>query len=147
MFATQDFVNDKIIQVRCKGDGMSCTVCIVCGTKLFTHKINHHFLLCLQRVSGVTHNPRGHVKITEENCSEQHHFMFINRFISQTAQCTCPISHNVLFCNKNNALWDICLMHCGVCEVGLLSYSWSWIEMWNKSWTTEQLHPVVCNWL
>ena len=136
MFATQDFVNDKIIQVRWKGDGMSCTVCIVCETKLFIHKINHHFLLCLPRVSGVTHYLRGYVKITEENCSEQHHFMFINWLISQTAHCTCPISHNAPFCNRNGALWDICLMHCGVCEVGLLSYSRSRIEMWNKSWTT-----------
>ena len=45
-------------------------------------------------------------------------------------QCTSPVSHNAPFWNRNwsmcahfflqnGALWDICLMHCGVCEMVL----------------------------
>ena len=51
--------------------------------------------------------------------------------ISQISQCTGPISHNVPFCNRNvhvctfllqnSALWDICQMHCGIYEIGLIS--------------------------
>ena len=52
-----------------------------------------------------------------------------NRSISQIPQCTSPTSHNAPFCYRNvhmctfllqsGALWDICLMHCGICEMGL----------------------------
>ena len=45
-------------------------------------------------------------------------------------QCTSPISHNAPLCNKcahvltfllqTAAMWDICLMHYGICELGLL---------------------------
>ena len=53
-----------------------------------------------------------------------------NRPGAQIPQCTSPISHNAPFynrnvhtcahfCYKNGALWDICLMHCGICEMGL----------------------------
>ena len=52
------------------------------------------------------------------------------RPISQIPQCTISISHNAPFCNKNvhvctfllknSALLYICLMHCGICEMGLL---------------------------
>ena len=43
---------------------------------------------------------------------------------SHTPQCTCPISHIAPLCNRNvhtctfllqsGALWDTCLMHCGI---------------------------------
>ena len=57
-----------------------------------------------------------------------------NRAISQIPQCIRQISHNAPYCNapfcnrnvhtllQNGALWDICLMHCGVFEMGL--YNW-----------------------
>ena len=48
-------------------------------------------------------------------------FWLINRPIAQIPQCTKPISHNALFCNKNmlenDPLWVIGLMHCGICEM------------------------------
>ena len=47
-----------------------------------------------------------------------------NRSVLQIPQCTSPISHNAPFCNRNvhvctfllqnDALWDICLMHCHI---------------------------------
>ena len=54
-----------------------------------------------------------------------------NRPVAQIPQCTTAISHNAPFCNrnvhvcahfcyKNGALWDICVMHCVICEMGLL---------------------------
>ena len=33
---------------------------------------------------------------------------------------TSSINHNAPFCNRNGALRDICLMHCGIHDVGLL---------------------------
>ena len=56
-----------------------------------------------------------------------------NRPVAQISQCTSPIAHNAPFCYRkfahvcmfllqNGALWDIiCLMHCAICEMGLLS--------------------------
>ena len=48
-------------------------------------------------------------------------FWLINRPIAQIAQCTKAISHNAPFCNRNmfenGALWVICLVHCGICEM------------------------------
>ena len=56
----------------------------------------------------------------------------IDKLVAQILQCTSPISHNAPFCNRNvhmctfllqnGALWDICLMHCKSCEMGLLTY-------------------------
>ena len=54
-----------------------------------------------------------------------------NRPVAQIPQCTSPISHNAPFCNRNvhtfllenGALWDICLVHYGICEMGLLNIS------------------------
>ena len=55
-----------------------------------------------------------------------------NRPVAQIPQCTSSITHNAQFCNRNmhihvctfllqnGASWDICLMHCGICEIGLL---------------------------
>ena len=50
------------------------------------------------------------------------------RPIEQIPRCTSSISHNAPFCNRNmhtfllqnGASWDIWLMHCGICEIGLL---------------------------
>ena len=49
---------------------------------------------------------------------------------SHNAPCS-PISRNAPLCNRNvhactfllqsGALWDICLMHCGICEIGLMT--------------------------
>ena len=48
-------------------------------------------------------------------------FWIINRSIAQIPQCTKPISNNAPFCNRNmlenGALWVICLMRCGTCEM------------------------------
>ena len=33
---------------------------------------------------------------------------------------TSSINHNAPFCNRNGALWDIYLMHCGIYDMGLL---------------------------
>ena len=35
-----------------------------------------------------------------------------------TEMCTCDIVCTILL--QNDALWDIYLMHCGICEMGLL---------------------------
>ena len=51
-----------------------------------------------------------------------------NRPISQIPECIYAITHNAPFCNRNvctfllqnGALWDIFLMHCGICETCLL---------------------------
>ena len=40
--------------------------------------------------------------------------------VAQSPQCTNPISHNASFCT-NSAMWDICLMHCRIHEMGLLN--------------------------
>ena len=48
-----------------------------------------------------------------------------NRSISQIPQFIRHLSHNAPFCNrrakffKNGAMWNICLVHCGRCEMGL----------------------------
>ena len=51
------------------------------------------------------------------------------RPVVQIPYCTSPISHNATFlyhamhhlvAEQNGALWDICLMHYGICEMGLL---------------------------
>ena len=56
----------------------------------------------------------------------------MNRPVAQIPQCASPIFHNAPLCNRNvhmctfllqnGALWDICLMHCRSCEMGLLVY-------------------------
>ena len=50
-----------------------------------------------------------------------------NRPISQIPECTCSISHNASIQNRNvhlyvmnGALWDMELMHSGICELGHL---------------------------
>ena len=51
------------------------------------------------------------------------------RLVLQIPQCTGLISHNALFhignvstfLSQNGALWDICLMHCGICAMGLMA--------------------------
>ena len=45
--------------------------------------------------------------------------------VAHISQCTSLISHNALFFyrnvhTQNDASWDICLMHCGIFEMGLL---------------------------
>ena len=59
------------------------------------------------------------------------------------------ISNNVPFYNKkvllcifllqNGALWDIRLMHCGICEMTLLGYYWF------NGWSTEGVYFFVGN--
>ena len=53
----------------------------------------------------------------------------LTRPAAQIPQCTSSISHNAPFCNRNvrvctfllqNAFWDICLVHCGIYDMGLL---------------------------
>ena len=67
-----------------------------------------------------------------------HNFMYLARGpwsitpVAQIPQCTSTISHNVLFCNRNvhmcahfcykSALWDIHLIYCGICEMGLMCF-------------------------
>ena len=49
--------------------------------------------------------------------------------VAQILQCSSSISHNAPFCNRivhTCALWNICLMHCGICEMGLLLVLQSW---------------------
>ena len=48
--------------------------------------------------------------------------------VSRIPQCTCPISHNTPLCNRDVhifvtmwcAFWDMRLVHCEICEIGLL---------------------------
>ena len=59
---------------------------------------------------------------------------YINRPISQIPECICAISHNAPFvtemCTRVHisvTKWCIvgfCLMHCGICEIGLLKRHW-----------------------
>ena len=52
--------------------------------------------------------------------------------LCEIPQCPSPMSHNPPFCNKNvltlllqsGALWDIWLIHNGICEMGRFSASW-----------------------
>ena len=56
-----------------------------------------------------------------------------NRPVAQITQCTSPISYKAPYCNRrahvrifmlqNVSLWDICLMHCGICETDPLVYA------------------------
>ena len=39
-------------------------------------------------------------------------------------------AHVCTFLSQNGALWDICLMHCGICKVGLLAPYWSMNITW-----------------
>ena len=47
-----------------------------------------------------------------------------NSSISQISQCIRQITHNAPFSNifllQNGALWDMGLVHCGICAMGLL---------------------------
>ena len=53
----------------------------------------------------------------------------LKRPVAQIPQCTSPISHNAPFYSRNvhmcahsvpnGTLWDICLMHCGICTRSL----------------------------
>ena len=62
-----------------------------------------------------------------------------NCTVAQIPKCTRPISHNAPFCNRNvhmctfllqnGALGDICLMCCGICEMGLSCAS-SYLSNW-----------------
>ena len=57
-------------------------------------------------------------------CQPKTNFWLINRPIVRIPQCTKPVAHNAPFCNRNilenGALWVICLMHCGICEMAEL---------------------------
>ena len=44
----------------------------------------------------------------------------IRRSVAQIPQCIRQISHNAPFCSQNVHTCDICPMHCGICEMGLL---------------------------
>ena len=56
------------------------------------------------------------------------------RPITHIPQCIKQISQNASFCNRNvhtctfllqnSALWDIGLVHCGICETALLGHHW-----------------------
>ena len=85
----------------------------------------------------------------------------LSRPAAQTPQCITPISHNAPFCNRNvhvctfllqnGALWDISVMHCGICEMGLISQK---IERNTRAWIVHsrnmhQIHALLCfvvNW-
>ena len=69
--------------------------------------------------------------LNNEATCEHKHYLQCNRPATQIPQCTSPMYHNSLLCNKNvhtcahfcykgGALWYICLMHCGICEISLL---------------------------
>ena len=53
------------------------------------------------------------------HCDHNHYipfFVYIKRLIPQIPQCTCPMSHNALFCNRNMHMCaHFCykMMHCG----------------------------------
>ena len=73
---------------------------------------------------------------------------------AQIPQCNSPISHNAPFCNRNvhvctfllqnGALWDIHLMHHGICKIGPLRSYYiegkgnTWIILW-----THKRHPIA----
>ena len=84
-----------------------------------------HAVCCLQYVSHFTMV----VTLFRLECANS--VMSSIRPVQQIPQCTSPMSHNAPFCNRNvhvctfllqnGALWDIYLMHCGICETGLLA--------------------------
>ena len=82
-----------------------------------------------------------------------------NRPVAQIPQCTGPIAHNAPFCNRNVHMsvtkWcivvHICLMHCGICEMGpglilglrpasdrrcyfVTTSLIGWVQAWNQPW-------------
>ena len=71
-------------------------------------------------------------------------FHICSRPIAQIPQCTRPISHNASFCNRNvhvrtfllriGALWDICLVHCGIWEMGLLLHCIRYHMIMGRLW-------------
>ena len=76
------------------------------------------------------------------------------RPITQSPQCTIPISHNASFSNRsvyvcrfllqNGAFWDTYLMHCGICEMDLLpTWKWNMIATW--TWRNDISYNANCS--
>ena len=78
-------------------------------------------------------------KITTENCLF-HWWRYFLWHVAQIPQCTSLKSHNVPFyirnvhvCTfllQNSALWDICHMHCGICEVSQNLHNRRFNSLW-----------------
>ena len=66
---------------------------------------------------------------------------------SHNAPVTYPLMHHFVteMCTllQNGALWDICLMHCGICEMNLLYYSLKQTMIGRDG---EVGVPYVCTW-
>ena len=75
---------------------------------------------------------------------KQHKYVVSNRPFAQIPQCTSSISHNAPFCNRNvhmcahflctfllqnGALCDNCMMHYGICKMGLLKIDLRYCSM------------------
>ena len=93
-----------------------------------------------------------------------------NRPVAQILNGTRPIFHNAPFCNRNvhmctfllqnGALWDICLLHCGICKMCLLTVclclmalqpNLGWVGLWGFLWWTPSAkrkdhHGVSSGW-
>ena len=82
-----------------------------------------------------------------------------NFTVSQIPQCVRQISHNAPFCDRNvhtsthffykfGALWDICLIHCGICEVGLCSGNirGHFPELWEYLLSSHIIHGHTLQW-
>ena len=73
----------------------------------------------------------------------------IDEFITQIPQCSSPITPNAEFCYRNvhvstfllqnAALWDVCLMHCGICEMGLY-------HTMRYHFIPHTTHPFIIQW-
>ena len=75
----------------------------------------------------------------------------LKRPVAQIPQCTSSISHNAPFCNRNVYMCaHFCykMVHCGICELGLLMFCQSQYGIFFNSWSVvSQLSCVRVSWL
>ena len=75
----------------------------------------------------------------------------LNRPVAQIPQCTSSISNNAPFCNRNVYMCaHFCykMVHCGICELGLLMFCQSQYGIFFNSWSVvSQLSYVRVSWL
>ena len=88
-------------------------------------------------------------------CESLGGFIVVGRFVclnwpnSQIPQCTCPLSHNTPFCNRNvHMCAHLCykMLHCGTsvwCIVGFVRWVYSWyIVILNENWLSSHIEII-----
>ena len=108
---------------------INCGIWRTCYTA--TAPLLNDIMIRLQRYTG------RRIKIMMCKCLDAREI----RQMSEIPQCTSPICHNAPLGNRNvhvcifllqsGALWDICQIHCGICEMSLLQ--WVSMKHWNQA--------------